>query len=124
MPGLVTAIPAPGHTEATIVRVSGEFDLANISQLQDAASIALRQRNTRLVLDLRATTFLDSTMLNALLEIRQHAERTGGAVVIVRPQPRAWRIFELAGIDRLFLSATTIDEAIAGLPPGTQAADR
>jgi anti-anti-sigma factor len=124
MTGLVTAIPAQGHAEAIIVRLSGEFDLANINQLQDAASIALRQGNTRLVLDLRTTTFLDSTMLNALLEIRHRAERTGGAVVIVRPQPRAWRIFQLAGVDRIFHSAATVEEALATLPPETHAADR
>ena len=54
-----------------------------------------------IVVDLTETTFLDSTMLHALLSARNEL-RDGGRLLLVTNDETVKRTFEIAGIDRFF----------------------
>ena len=52
-----------------------------------------------LVIDLAAVTFLDSSVLGALVGALRRLRERGGTLRIVRPANAAARIFELTGLD-------------------------
>jgi anti-anti-sigma factor len=86
-----------------VLVVTGDVDLATAHELVAAADGLASSGGARLLrLDLAGVTFLDSTGISALLEIRRAAARSGADVVVVGRSPIVDRVFSLAGIADLF----------------------
>jgi anti-anti-sigma factor len=117
--GSVTVmIPAAG---VAVVRLVGEFDMANIGELSLKADDVILSREPQVVIDLAEVMFLDSSMLKALVNLQQRVQGAGGAIVLVRPVPLVWRVFEVTHLDhffRSFASAADAIEELAGVPLG------
>lgn len=79
-----------------VVRVSGEFDISACDRFHDACE---RPDAELVVVDLRETTFLDSSALSQLIRLHHRTERRGSRLAILRPVGQADRIFKLTGID-------------------------
>jgi len=86
--------------ERDVVRVSpvGEVDLSTVGAIRDELRQLRQVGFTRLVLDLRATTFLDSTGLHLILEEVDAARAAGARFAIVEGPPEVQRVFELTGL--------------------------
>jgi anti-anti-sigma factor len=80
------------------IRPVGDVDLASIGQLRDRTNEALAAGADRVILDLRATTFLDSTGLHLVIEIDRWATRTGSEFVIIAGPPAVQTAFDAAGL--------------------------
>ena len=88
--------------EAVRVRPVGELDLASVpavdAQLAELWSVGF----TRLVLDLRAVTFLDSSGLRMLMEWEGHNGAGGMAFAVIPGPALVRRVLTTAGVaDRL-----------------------
>jgi anti-sigma B factor antagonist len=80
--------------------VSGEIDMSTVQRLQDAA-LATGQP-AGLTIDLSGVSFMDSSGLQALVEISARAEEHGGRLVL-RSVPRsAQRLFDITGLRGLW----------------------
>jgi anti-sigma B factor antagonist len=55
-----------------------------------------------IVIDLERVTFIDSSGIGALVEIRQQALKRSQTVKLRKPDPRVARVLEIARIDTLF----------------------
>lgn len=95
---LSTSQPTDTMTVATL---TGEFDLASRSQL-DALGESFSGCPSTLVVDLSNVTYLDSTILHALLSLEREADLAEGRLLLVRPQPTQWRVFEVSGLGPQF----------------------
>lgn len=86
-----------------VLVVSGDVDLASAHEFVAAAG-AWTERATEgpLRLDLGGVTFLDSTGISALLEIRRAAASAGVDVVVVEQSAAVDRVLAVAGITDLF----------------------
>ena len=82
------------------VRISpvGELDLATIGRLREHTSEAMAAGPGRLILDLRETSFLDSSALHLAAEILEWAERTGTQFAVIPGPPVVQRTFAVAGL--------------------------
>jgi anti-sigma B factor antagonist len=67
----------------------------------------------RLVVDLSAVTFLDSSALGVLVGARRRLRERGGEVHLVEPRPTVMRIFEITQLDGVFELHPTRDDALA-----------
>jgi anti-sigma B factor antagonist len=77
----------------------GELDLGNESQLHDVVMAQLAAHDpTKLRLDLADISFLDSSGINALLDIRKYAASHGIGVEIVAVSHRVARILTIVGL--------------------------
>ena len=86
-----------------VLVVAGDIDLANAHDLVTTATPLLsRQQEHALVLDLAGVTFLDSTGIGALLEIRTLALAEGRRTEVVAMSEAVERVLELAGLTDLF----------------------
>jgi anti-anti-sigma factor len=99
---------------ATTVRVAvhGELDLATAPALDDALRQASAE-SSRVVLDLRGLSFIDSTGLRSVLQAHAHARADGHDLLVVRGSDAVHRVFVIAGVAEL---VPLLDEPPAGSP--------
>ncbi len=83
-----------------IVVVTGEVDMAVRDELWDRIEESLR-RDARLVLDMRATSFMDSTGLGALAMAHQATGQMNEGVVLRSPQPAVLHVLQVSGLDQV-----------------------
>jgi anti-anti-sigma factor len=97
-------VPIPGqlvvesstHDDVTVLTLSGELDLASTPILERELTAAESAGAKKILIDLAAVGFMDSTGLQALLRARERATTNDGAQLSLRRGPhQVQRVFEL-----------------------------
>jgi anti-sigma B factor antagonist len=97
---ITTSTPAGG---AISIALSGEIDVENAYEIKDAVAAQLADtRPTRIELDMRGVTFIDSVGISALVAAFQHASVSGVKLVVTRPSRFAHRQLWVTGLLGLF----------------------
>jgi anti-sigma B factor antagonist len=92
-----------------VVRLAGELDLYNASEVSIALAQAAEQAPARLVVDLAEVDFVDSTALGALVE----AEKLDGTkLVLAAPGADVRRALEISGLASHFHVHESVDDAL------------
>jgi anti-sigma B factor antagonist len=95
------------------MRAEGELDAFAAPEIR--AAVDELAGTTRVVADLSAVSFLDSTALGLLVRaVRELGER-GADVRIVLPKGTARRIFEITTLDRVLPIAASREDAVEEL---------
>ena len=97
---------------AVVVRLAGELDLYNADAVREALLAAVERAPQRLVVDLEAVRFIDSTALGVLIEARSKVTDRG-SFVLAAPGLETRRALEVSGLDRHFTVERTVADAIA-----------
>jgi anti-sigma B factor antagonist len=84
------------------VAVSGEVDLYTAPELERTLAAHLADGATQIVVDLSDATFVDSTALHVLLGAARRLDRGEGGLIVVVPDPKIRKVFEITGFDRRF----------------------
>jgi anti-sigma B factor antagonist len=100
--------------DAVVVAVEGELDLFTAPFLREEVRDAIKQDSSRLVLDLGALSFMDSSGLSVLIEAWRLATGEGGGVSLAAPQAPVARILRTTGLDRRIKVYPDVDAAISG----------
>ena len=101
--------------DVLVVVIEGEHDIYTAPTLRERLDESL-ERGGGVVVDLTAATFVDSSVLGALLDARRRAlESTQGFVVCVGEtvEPGAQRILDITGLVPVLPVMRGRDEAIA-----------
>ena len=80
--------------------LTGEFDMANVSELERLLHEAL-ERRSELVLDLDGVTFMDSQTLHLLVRLHHEMGARRGTLRL-RPNKNVRQLLELSGLSGLF----------------------
>jgi anti-anti-sigma factor len=99
------------HGDALVLSLAGELDLADAPALREALRRAVERSPKRLVVDLTEVTFVDSTILGALVEAR--SKLGGDAFALAAPGLEVQRALEVSGLDRHFRVFETVSGALA-----------
>jgi anti-anti-sigma factor len=91
----VHVAPTPGG--GTDVAIFGELDLATVGQVEAALKEAIEAPG-RVVIDLRACGFVDSTGIGALVKAALRLDEQDRGLLIRGVKQRVIRILDLAGI--------------------------
>jgi anti-sigma B factor antagonist len=83
-----------------VLSLAGELDLADAPALREALRRAVERSPKRLVVDLAEVTFVDSTILGALVEAR--SALGGDSFALAAPGLEVRRALEVSGLDRHF----------------------
>src|SRR3954451_8390969 len=101
-----------------VVAMLGELDLATAPKLAVRIDIARRDGARRLLVDLTAAEFCDSTGLRALIGCRQETVASGGRMgVAFLADSAVARMFALAGASELLPLYEGVEPALAALAP-------
>lgn len=98
--------------DVVVVRLGGELDLYNAEVVREALSEAVAGEPKRMVVDLGAVEFLDSTALGVLVEARAKLPDRR-AFLLAAPGLEPRRALEVAGLDRHFSVHETVEDALA-----------
>ena len=93
-------------------RLAGELDLYNADAVREALLAAVERGPRRLVVDLEAVRFIDSTALGVLIEARSKVSDRS-SFVLAAPGLETRRALEVSGLDRHFTVESTVADAIA-----------
>ncbi len=83
-----------------VVALSGEIDVANASLLPAVVAGALKGDDS-VRIDLADVTFLDSSLLRALVVCQANLQATGVDLRVRNASPQARRVFELTSLTSL-----------------------
>jgi anti-anti-sigma factor len=88
---------------ATVLALRGELDLASRHQLERELVRAEDVGFESIVVDLTALDFMDCAGMHALLGAHRRAHAAGRQMSIRRGPREVHRLFELAGVDQVFI---------------------
>jgi|tagenome__1003787_1003787.scaffolds.fasta_scaffold17603047_2 anti-sigma B factor antagonist len=113
MPELILKVTAGRPTATlTVLHASGEIDRDSVPVLVDAAEDALDDGADRLVVDLAAVTFCDSSGLSVFVQLHRRAAARGGSFALAAVQPPVRMVLQATNLDRLLEVHPTVDEAV------------
>jgi anti-sigma B factor antagonist len=95
-----------------VVHLAGELDLYNAHQVREALLACCEEQPQRLVVDLAAVEFIDSTALGVLVEARSRMTDRQ-AFALAAPGAETRRALEVSGLDRHFTVRESVEEALA-----------
>ncbi|MFF4012384.1 STAS domain-containing protein [Streptomyces sp. NPDC001717] len=115
-------VELPGREDGTVVcRLRGEIDIEARSHLHAAFTDAAACATRAVVIDCSRLEFADSTLLNALLQLRRDAAARRLALIVAAPAPQLLRLLELTGTVDLLHTSPSLAQALAGLRPAPRA---
>jgi anti-sigma B factor antagonist len=82
--------------------------------MQDRLLAVISRQSARIVADMSATTFCDSSGLAAIVTAYRQAVAAGGDMRLVIEHPGARRVFELSGIDTVISIYPDLPAALSG----------
>ena len=93
-----------------VVAPEGELDLATQCEFRSALQELILAGHVDLVVDLRQTSFVDSTGLGALISARRRTHAHNGSFAIICENPRLREMFRLTRLDLVFRVHETYDD--------------
>jgi anti-sigma B factor antagonist len=99
--GEVTTETSGSPPSPVVVVISGEVDLAMAPAMNDHIAAAL-SKDSDLIVDLSAATFIDSVALGVLTLALERCEDAGHKLFMVISDARVLRVFELTGLTSSF----------------------
>jgi anti-anti-sigma factor len=88
-----------GSTDPATLVLSGELDLSNADQLDEALT-PLVDRGGTVTLDLSDLTFADSSGIGVLMRAARNADGAV-ALVLLNPRPNVAKVFRIMGLDQM-----------------------
>lgn len=85
-----------------VVGVSGELHLTTAPRFREALDAIIAAGDGRLVLDLSAVEFIDSTGLSVLLNALRLIHQRAGRMALACTNPTVLRLFEITSLDATF----------------------
>ena len=83
-----------------IIRIEGEVDVSNASELRDALDTALADGAKEVEADFAEVAYIDSTGIGVLVGAAHRAQESGSVFVVANPQKNVERVFTLLGVDK------------------------
>lgn len=98
-----------------VIVLDGELSIGTGVRVPLAVDEQLREGRVRLIIDLAAVDFIDSSGLSLLLNAQRRVQRASGVLAVVEPPERVRRVFEMTRLDRAFRLCATREDALAAL---------
>lgn len=107
-------VETQGRADQPVLVLQGELDMGTEAQLRAASAEQLSVNGvSTLRLDLAGLTFLDSTGVSALVDLRKQARDQGVTVELVAVSRRAARVLTIVGLAESF-GITADPDAVPG----------
>lgn len=104
----ISSIELPGGWQC--LAVAGEIDLATVPELETAVDSVFGANSHSLVVDLRETSFMDSTGLKALVMANRRFDESGRRFAIAVSGGPVSRLLDLSGVETSIKVVETTDD--------------
>lgn len=100
---------------ADLVRMRGRFDAAASADVRRELVTRIDAGRVRLVFDLSAVEFVDSSGLSVLVTALKRCRQVGGEVVLLAPRPEVQAVLDLTRLAQVFRVFADEAEALAAV---------
>ena len=97
-----------------LVAVTGEIDLFTAPEFKQSLSRPIEDGAARVVVDLTATTFIDSSSLGVLIGAHRRLKQRNGSLIVVCDNDTIVKTFKITGLDSVFTLVPSLDDALDG----------
>lgn len=97
-----------------VIKPSGDLDVYTVGSLRDAIGSMIEEGSTKVVVDLDAVPFMDSSGLGALMGGVRRLRESGGDLAIACTREQHLKLFTITGFGEGVSIAPTVDEAASG----------
>jgi anti-sigma B factor antagonist len=104
----------PVGDDTHVVAVTGEIDLFTAPEFKQRVSAPIDAGRQHVIVDLTATTFIDSSSLGVLIGAHRRLRRRDGTMVVVCDNDVIVKTFRITGLDAVFTLVSTLDDALDG----------
>lgn len=104
--------------ESVVITAEGDLDHRDSRDFDQFLAVAEEDRS-RLILDLSAVSFIDSSALAVIVRHWKKLSATGGALVLVGARKRNTKVFWISGLSARLSFYETVTEAAADLTAGS-----
>lgn len=87
---------------ALLICLEGEFDCANADELSQVLSAPAARDAETLIVSFANTTFIDSTVIRTLIEIRTDRLLRDAKLILIELSPSVRRVFDILNCDAIF----------------------
>jgi anti-sigma B factor antagonist len=101
------------ETGTVVIAVEGDADMTTAVKFNESFFSAARSGIRRVVADLTGVSFIDTTMLNALVVGHRRMVRDHGCFAVVCNGSRVTRVLEITGLGQILSVFGTRDDALA-----------
>jgi anti-sigma B factor antagonist len=112
-PGALRLTEERLEPSGVVLTVEGELDICTAGELRTRLTAAVEAGMSRLVVDLRPVSFLDSVALATLLQARRRLGEDGRLAVVVAAGSYVRLILEIAGMPQCLDVFETREHAVA-----------
>jgi anti-sigma B factor antagonist len=98
----------------TVVVPSGRLDVAGAPALKDAITGLNENGSAKVVIDMEAVSFVDSTGLGSVIAALKQLRSRQGELRLAAPNQQVRVVLELTTLDRVFPYYATLEDALAG----------
>jgi anti-sigma B factor antagonist len=95
-----------------VLAVTGEVDVSTAPRLRQQLVETATAGHERVIVDLSAVDFLDSTGLGVLVSGLKRFRTLGGDLLLVCPSARIIKVFEITGLTKVFSMHATVEDAV------------
>ena len=96
-----------------VVRGAGRLNMVSAGQLRELVAAAVAGGSSRIVVDLAAVDFIDSSGLGALVNGLKIARQAGGDLRISAPTDQVKLVLQLTKMERVLYPYPTVESAYA-----------
>jgi len=91
------------HGNVATITLSGNIDYSMQDDIRNANQQALSNEEvSEICVDFSAITFLDSSVIRALLTLQKEADAAGKSLILLNCNENTREVFEIGGFDRMF----------------------
>lgn len=94
-----------------VIAVTGEIDLFTAPEFKQSLSRPIDEGVERVIVDLTATTFIDSSSLSVLIGTHRRLKLQGGQMAVVCDNDAIVKTFKITGLDGVFTLVPSLDDA-------------
>lgn len=94
-----------------ILRLEGKLDHEGAKVFQETVDAKIAEGARRILVDFGGTSFVASMGIRALIAPTQKLAQMGGQLAICALSPAVAKLFALAGLQQIFSTYSTIEEA-------------
>jgi anti-sigma B factor antagonist len=107
-------IDIKSQNDYKVIKPTGDLDVYTVGSLRDAIGNLIEEGSTKVVVDLDAVPFMDSSGLGALMGGVRRLREAGGDLAIACTREQHLKLFTITGFGEGVSIAPTVDEAAGG----------
>ncbi|MCH2152734.1 MAG: STAS domain-containing protein [Phycisphaerales bacterium] len=95
----------------TIIKPDGDIDLASSPMLRNKLRESLENASDRVIVDLSAVPYMDSSGVATLVELLQSCRRDSLDLILCQLNERVMSVFQIARLDGVFTIKGSLEDA-------------